>query len=302
MTALATHARRRPAATHAGPFWALVRVEAGRLLRHPAPWAAALLWLATAAVTLANEPRWPAAQYTELMAATAFLGLGVSLAAAHAASRLRTDLAEDAPLPAEDRAAAQLVAGLALVALVAVLVAGGALWLRLTGGITLLLEPGQARSVFFSLPELLQPVVVAALAVAVGAAVVRVVRHLLPASVVLVVLWFLVGPAYWVSNGPVLRWLTPVQVQPLDIWAAPPTADPTTLPAQWLLQAPGPYQDFWARITFSPALAAGHDVYLLGLTLLAAAVAVPGRRRRVLLVAGAALAVAGALLQRGVAL
>ena len=65
-----------------------------------------------------------------------------------------------------------------------------------------------------------------------------------------------------------------------------------------MLSAPGEFQDYWARLVVSPAMAAWHDVYLVALTLLAVAVAVPGRTRRWLLVAGALLAVVAVLMQR----
>ncbi|HET7761295.1 MAG TPA: hypothetical protein VFL46_02975, partial [Phycicoccus sp.] len=122
-------------ATTAGrPFAALARIEAGRMLRHPAPWIGILLWLGAEYAVLSSEPDWSSAQYQSLQASAVFLAAGVSIAVAYAAGRDRAGLAEDAPVPAEDRAAARLVGGLALVALVAVVVAAGAVWLRWSGG------------------------------------------------------------------------------------------------------------------------------------------------------------------------
>lgn len=287
-----------PIGTSSGtPFWSLVRLEAARVLRHPAPWAAAAGWLAVVVLVLRGEPRWPTAPYTEITAATALLGLGISVATTGVGVRGRIRLAEEAPLPEDRRALARLLGGLALVGPVAVLVALGALALRATGGVRMYIEPGTVTEANPSVPELLQPVAVAVVAVALGAVAGHLLRHVLPATVALVVVWFFAGPAYWTSNGPVLRWLTLVQVQPLDVWAAPPTTDPATLPDEWVLQAPGIYQDFWARITFSPGLAVGHDVYLVGLALVLAAVAVRGRTRGILLLAGALTAAAGVLVQ-----
>lgn len=102
-------------------------------------------------------------------------------------------------------------------------------------------------------------------------------------------------------NAPVVRWLTPVQVQPVTVEIGPWDADPGTFPSDWLLTPPGEYQDHWTRVVVSPGLAAWHDLYLVGLVLLAVAVAVPGRTRRVLLAAGAAVSVAGVALQWAVA-
>ena len=136
-----------------------------------------------------------------------------------------------------------------------------------------------------------------AFAVAAGAAATRLLRHPLAGSIAVSVLWFLAGPAYWTINGPVLRWFAPLMVQPYNIEAAPADADPLTLPATWLLEGPGPFQPYWARLVVVPELAAWHDVYLVALTLLTAAVALPGRYRRPLLVSGAVLGVVAVLLQ-----
>ena len=292
-----TMARPRVATTPRRPFAALARLEAGRMLRHPAPWVGILLWVVASWSVLASEPTWSSAYYQGLQASAPFLAAGVSVAAAYAAGRDRARLAEDAPMAADDRGAARLVGGLALVALMAVVVAAGAVWLRWHGGVPLGNEPGRTLNAQFSLPELLQPVALCAFAVTAGAAAARVLRHPLAGSIVLFVLWFLAGPAYWTVNGPVLRWFAPVMVQPYNVEVAPATADPLTLPASWLLEGPGPFQPYWARLVVVPELAAWHDLYLVSLTLLAAAVALPGRYRRPLLVAGAVLAVASVLLQ-----
>ena len=292
-----TMARPRVATTAHRPFAELARIEAGRMLRHPAPWVGILLWLGAEYAVLSSEPEWSSAQYQSLQASAVFLAAGVSIAVAYAAGRDRAGLAEDAPVPAEDRAAARLVGGLALVALVAVVVAAGALWLRWSGGIALGGEPGRTAHAQFSLPELVQPVALSVFAVALGAAATRVLRHPLAASIALFVLWFVAGPAYWTVNGPVLRWFAPLMVQPYNVEVAPASADPLALPASWLLEGPGPYQPFWARLVIVPELAAWHDLYLVALALLAAAVALPGRYRRPLLVGGVLLAVVAVLLQ-----
>ena len=67
-----------------------------------------------------------------------------------------------------------------------------------------------------------------------------------------------------------------------------------------LLEGPGQFQDHWARLAVVPELAAWHDLYLVALTLLAAAVALPGRYRRRLAVVGASVAVVAVLLQASV--
>jgi hypothetical protein len=295
---IATTARPRVAERPRTAVWQLALIEGRRMLRHPAPWAGLLLtfWWSYAVF---DEP-WATARYEGLVASVAPLLLGVSLASVSAFGRELVPVSEDAPMDRPRRAAARLLGGLALVGLVAACVAGAWVWLRVRGGLALGDEPGRTLHAHYSLPELLQPVVLACLAVAAGAAIVHLVRQRLVASIVLFVGWFLFGATYWMFNGDVVRWLTPVQVQPLFVDVGPATTDPTTFPSSWLLSVPGEFQENWARLVVSPSMAAWHDVYLVGLTAMLLAVAVPGRARRPLLAAGVALAVLGVLVQRSV--
>jgi hypothetical protein len=298
MTIVKTAEPRRDAAP-AQAVGQLARIEAGRMLRHPAPW----LGLAVSAWWLRDvyEVDWASAHYDGQLTAVTPLLLGVSLASVHAFGRERVAVADDAPLEQHRRSLGRLLGGLALVGLVALVVAAGATWLWATGGVRLGDQPGRTDHAMYTAPELLQPVLLAALAVALGAAVVHLVRQRLLASILLVVWWFLVGGTYWMFQGDVSQWLTPLQVQPVLVEVAPAATDPSTFPSEWLLSAPGEYQDFWGRLVVSPSMAAGHDLYLVGLTLLAVAVAVPGRVRRLLLGAGAVVAVGAVLLQAAVA-
>lgn len=278
----------------------LARIEALRMVRHPAPWLGAAL-----AVLMGWsmwEESWSGQRYTGLVASLTPLLLGISLASVSAFGRELVPVADAAPLGRSRRSAARLLGGLPLVLLAAVLVTGVATWLRVTGGVPLGEEPGRTVHAHHTFPELLQLVLLAGLAVAAGAAAVHVLRQRLAASIVLSLGWFLVGATYWIFNGPVLRWIAPVQVQPAYVDVGPPETDPTTFPAGWLLVAPGEFQDHWARVVVSPAMALWHDLYLVGLVALAVAVAVPGRARRPLVIGGAVLAVAGVVLQRTVAL
>ena len=128
------------------------------------------------------------------------------------------------------RSYARLLAGIVPVALIAVVVVAGEIWLRQRGGLDLGDEPGRTLHAHYTLPELIQPVLLAALAVAAGAAVVHVVRQRLVASIVLVVGWFLFGATYWLFGGPVVRWLAPIQPQPMLVEIGPWDADPSTFP------------------------------------------------------------------------
>jgi hypothetical protein len=276
----------------------LAWIEGVRALRHPAPWIGLLLSVGWA--ISAFDQTWAAARYEGLLASVSPLLLGVSLASVSAFGREHVPVADDAPMSPAGRSAARLLGGAALVGLVALAVAAVSVWLGLRGGLELGDEPGRTAHAYYSLPELLQPVLLACFAVALGAAVVHVVRQRLAASIALFLFWFLVGGTYWMFNGSVARWLAVVQAQPVPIVAGPSKTDPTTFPSSWLLSAPGEFQDHWARLVASPAMAGWHDLYLVALTMLAAAVAVPGRTRGWLAVAGALVAVGAVLMQRAV--
>ena len=269
------------------------------MLWHPAPW----LGLAFSAVWLqgVSDQKWASAHYEGLLTCLTPLLLGLSLAVVSAFARERVPISDDAPMDSYRRSLARLLGAVPLVGLVAVLVVGAGVWLRLRGGIGMGDEPGHTDHAYYSVAELLQPVLLACFAVALGAAVVHLVRSRTVAWIVLPLTWFLFGATYWMFQFPVIQTLTPFQVQPSVFEVAPGDADPTSLPASWLLSAPGEYQDYWGRVVVSPALAGWHDVYLVALTLLLLAVAVPGRWRRPLLLAGAGLAFVGVAMQLVVA-
>jgi hypothetical protein len=293
-----TAARPRVASTPRTAVRELAWIETRRMLRHPAPWIglAGTGWFAAGVF----DQTWAGAHYQGLVASLAPLLAGVTVAGISAFTREHTAVSDEAPLGAAQRSVARLLGGLSLAAMVAGVVSGAAIWLWLRGGLVLGDEPGRTQHAFYTFPELLQPVLLAGLAVSFAAALAHVVRHRLAASIVAFVVWFLVCGTYWLFNGPELRWLTPVQVQPISVAVAPVETDPGTFPATWLLSVPGEYQDHWARLVVSPALAGWHDVYLVALTVLLGAVAVPGRFRRHVVVAAAALAVVAVLLQRAV--
>lgn len=277
----------------------LARIEARRMMRHPAPWVGMVLMVLFAWSTW--DEAWSGQRYTSLVVSTTPLLLGISIASITAFGRELVPVADDAPLDHERRSLARLTGGLTLLGPVVLVIAAGAAWLWSIGGVPLGDEPGRTLHAHHTLPELLQPLLLAGVAVAAGAATVHVLRRRLAAAITLTVGWFLVGATYWLFEGALLRLVAPVQVQPSYVDVGPADADPGTFPASWLLSAPGQYQDHWARVVVSPALGWAHDLYLLGLVALLAAVAVPGATRRLLLVVGAALAVAGVLLQWQVA-
>ena len=297
MTALVTSPVGRTSPRRPPVVLALAALEARRLLTHPVL-AAGLVLTALFARDVLGTAQWPGATYTSLPVVIGPLLCAVSVAAALAMARDRAMLAEEAPVQAGERALARLLAGVPVVAAVAVLVGVGAVVLRATGGLDLGEEPGRTLHAHYTLPELLQPVVLTAFAVAFGAAVVQLVRNRLAAVVAVFVVWFAVSPSYWLFNGPALAPFSVIQTQPVTVVAGPASADPATFPESWLLSAPGEFQDYWGRVVVSPSMAAWHDVYLAGLTLLAAAAVLRGRNRRVAGVLGLVLVVAGVVAQK----
>ena len=276
---------------------AIARPEAVRLLRRPVLWVGVALSSLAAYAMFHSPDDWSGARY---MSAPIMLGpllVAVSMVVAGSFQRERDGLAADAPVDEAARTAGRLLGAVALVGLVAVLAAAGALVARLTGGFDLGDEPGRTLHAHFTLPEILQPVAAAVLAVAVGAAAGRRFRHAATAYLVLFVGWF---PFVMVSWAFQARQVTPfsiLQIQPVTIPVGPVTADPGSFPAHWLLSAPGEYQDFWGRAFVSAHLAAWHDVWLLGLACLFLALALPTGHRRLVGSLGLVLAFVGVVAQ-----
>jgi hypothetical protein len=274
----------------------LARLEARRLLG--IPWLL-LVPLTTALLLRANgDAEWTGAVYGSAQMVVGPTALAASLVTAMACLRDREPLAEDAPVSVRHRTLARLIAGVPLVVAVALFVGVLAVWLRRTGGLDLGDEPGRTLHAQFTVPELVQPVVVTAVAVALGAAVARLVRNRLGTATVLFVIWFVSSLMYWALNGPTVRFFALIQTQPVVVPVGPASADPLTFPESWLLSVPGQYQDFWGSIVVSPALAAWHDVYLVGLTALLAGVAVRGRIGRVLVLVGLVVAIVAVVMQK----
>jgi hypothetical protein len=98
-----------------------------------------------------------------------------------------------------------------------------------------------------------------------------------------------------------MRYVTPIQTQPIEVPIGPASLDPLTLPAGWLLSSPGQYEPDWARVIVHVPMAAWHDVYLIGLALLGAGFAIRRRRGRWLVAAGALAVLVGIVAQALVA-
>jgi hypothetical protein len=220
----------------------------------------------------------------------------MSVVAAVSFNRERLDVAAEAPVTEVQRCLARWLAALPLLVVAAGYAALLAWRQRDLGGLWLGVEPGRTTQALFTAGELAQPVVLALLAVATGAALGRRLP-LVPVLPLLFVLWFLVA-FYWLFGAAAVVPFSILQVQPVRVFAGTPSADPLRFPSQWLLEAPGDYSEQWSRVVVSAGLSWWHAVWLMGLAALWGAVTVPhGRARRGLVAAGSALATIGVVAQ-----
>lgn len=277
---------------------ALAATELRRTLRNPVValglglsiW---LLWTMSP-----DSEAWAGVTYTGMAIASAPLLLAISLVTAVSFHRERTAVAPDAPVRGTVRAMARLVAATPLIGIAAAFTALIGWRQRDLGGLVLGTEPGRTAEALHSTAELAQHVVLAILAVALGAALGRRVAHLAAIIPLLFIVWYLVAGIYWLFVHPAVLPFSVVQVQPVMVHIGPGSADPLSFPETWLLEPPGEYQEGWGRLVVSPALAWWHAVWLLGLSSLHLALAVPGRTaRRWLVVGGLSVAVLGVVAQ-----
>lgn len=276
---------------------AIARIEARRLLRSPLVWLGALLTVGLAWMTMQFPEHWSGARYTTAPALAGPLVATLSFAVAGSFHRERSDLGADTPVGESVRAAGRLIGALSLVLLVALLTAAGGILARAYGGFDLGDEPGRTLHAHFTWSELLQPVALAVLAVTVGAAAGRRFRHRAAATLTLFVGWFPFVMVSWAFQSASVTPFSIVQIQPVSIPIGPIETDPLSFPAEWLLLAPGEFQDHWARAFVSAGLGAWHDLWLLGLAAVFVALALPGRARPVLIVTGALVAALGVAMQ-----
>ncbi len=297
----ATLERTPIAATPARPLRpvvvALARVEARRLLRSPAFWGGVALSVVFGYLSIRFPEDWSGARYTVSPALVGPAVVGISFAVAGSFHRERSGLHEDVPVTETVRTLGRLVGALALVAVVTLLSLVGAALARWSGGFDLGDEPGRTLHAHFSWAEILQPFCLSVLAVAVGAAAGRRLAQRATSTLVLFVGWFPFVVVSWAFQSAVVTPYSIIQIQPVSLEIGPSSADPLDFPAHWLLGAPGEFQDHWARLLVSVRLAAGHDLWLLGLAALFVAIALPRGHRAVPAVIGVVLAVAGVTLQ-----
>lgn len=283
--------------------WQLARIEARRSARRASIWIGfALTVLIISGETTAD---WPGGSYTEKLPQSFMpIVLGTFIAAFRVGRRdSPQDVSESAPLGPDTRAFARLGSLALPVLLTALVTVGFAIASRIEGGFWLGDHPRRTDTFLHPISELLQPALVVAfvgaLGISIGRARTRVSTTLvITAGAVL----FSLFPGYWLWNTPPLHVITPVQTQPMHIELDAAT-NVNELPADWYVErtedgaqtrqiggAPT------RQLVHQPTIL-GHDLYLAGLTALAAGLAIRRRLGRRVAVTGAALAVAGIAVQ-----
>lgn len=278
-------------------LWALTRTETRRMLRNPVLWLGFGLatWMLWSVVPQPGE--WAGASYEHIPLASVPLMFAISVVVAVSFARERVEIAPTAPVREAQRTLSRLAATLPLLAVAGGLAALTAWRERDLGGLWLGMEPGRTTDALHSAGELIQHVALAVLAVALGAALGRRVSRLVAVIPALVVFWFVVL-TYWLFGAPSVTPFSILQVQPVNLPIGHAPADPTSFPAEWLLTGPDGFSDRWQRQFVSESLAWAHNLWLLGLSALALAFAVPGSTaRHRLVLAGATLATLGIVIQ-----
>ncbi len=208
----------------------------------------------------------------------------------------RPALAEESPLDASERAIARLI-GLAVPVVMAVVgVIVLAIVANVDGGFWVGDPPRRTDSVTHTLLELFQPPLLVAIFGAAGVAIGRSVRHTTPALIIGAVVWFALFLVWWAWNGPGLHVFAPVQLQPMSIPLEGVT-DPNSLPAGWIVDAPGEHNDLFRRQLVHGPTILGHHVYLLGVLGLWSGAAIRNSIGRRLMLGGLVVALAGAAFQ-----
>lgn len=282
----------------------LARAEARRNLRSPWLWCgiAASAWVGRLMLTADYQ----AGTYQGAMAAFSGVAAAVFVLGAIAGSRDRgttsatgLPLSEESVVTTDERTIARLLGLLPVVAVGTLYVIAVFVASRIEGGFWVGDVPGRSDTAQHGLFEALQPVVLFLTAGAAGVAIGRT-RTPRPLAYILgVLVLVMAGFLYWAWQGDGVVYVSLVQTQPfeVDITEVGQSIDFDSVPDDWLLSAPDPYDKRWAHLVFDQRVAAAHDLYLLGLAALAAGLAVRGRNGRLLAAAGGLAAVAGVVAQ-----
>ena len=245
--------------------WTLARLEARRHLRNP------VLWLGVAVSVYSawrsSSIEWTAGPYSAfpvdvVPAAWALFVLGTISGGRDHLPGLRPAPTIAVATGDDQIAGGRLLGLLAPLAVVAAVVVGMVVVMRLSGGYTIGERSWQTDDAQHTIPEIAQPILLAALCGAAGVAVGRALRHTIVAVAAGTLVLFVFGLIAWAWQWTPAVYVAPVQQQPFSIDLA--VADPSLAPSDWWLSAPGQYQAGWKRFVVDPVMAMGHDLVLIG--------------------------------------
>ena len=274
----------------------LARIEAVRSLRRVSIWIGFVLTILI--VSGPTTADWPGGSYTEKLPQSFMpIVFGAFIAAFRTGRRdSHHDVSESAPLGPHHRALARLGSLALPVFLTALIVLGFAVATRIEGGFWLGDHPRRTDTALHPLGELVQPILIVAFVGAAGIAIGRLrEKAALSIAIVAGAVGFTMFPGYWLWNIPPVHSIALVQTQPMFIELDAAT-DLDQLPATWFVEVPDDGTAPTRQLVHQPTIL-GHTLYLIGLTALAVGLAVRRVRGRQLLSVGAALAVAGVVIQ-----
>lgn len=278
-----------------GSVWQLAIIEGRRSLRRASIWIGLVLTIVLAATSTTAD--WPSGSYIEKIPQSFMpIVLGTFIAAFRTGRRdSEHNAAESAPLGPDHRALARLGSLALPVLLTTLAVASFAIASRVEGGFWLGDHPRRTDTAHHTVPELLQLPLIVAFVGAAGIALGRTrVRYAMASSIVAGALVFTMFTGYFLFNIPPMHAVTLVQTQPMFIELDAGT-NVEQLPTDWFVEAADEGRPV-RQLVHQPTIL-GHDLYLVGLTALAAGLAIRDTRGRRLAIAGAALATASVILQ-----
>ena len=167
---------------------------------------------------------------------------------------------------------------------------------RLEGGMRIADRPTGGAEAVFSIVEMLQPPVLFVVAATAGVALGRASAHRSIIATAGALVFAAAGLVYWAWQWTPAVWVTLIQTQPIEI-GLEAGFSPENAPSTWMLSAPDQYQSGWGRVMVHQAMAAWHLVFLVGLAVGFAGLAVRGSRGRRAIVVGIAFAIVGIVAQ-----
>lgn len=273
----------------------LALIEARRSLRRVSIWVGLGL---TIVILTGTTSDWPSGSYSDKLPLSFMpIVFGTFIASFRTGRRDgQHDVSEGAPLDIDHRALARFASLAFPVLLTVVLVVGVAIVSRIEGGFWLGDQPRRTDTALHSLAELVQMPLVVAFVGAAGIAIGRIrPRAGFAIAVIAGAVLFTLFPGYWIWNIPPIHTITPVQTQPMFIKLDAAT-DVNETPVGWFVEFSEGDDNPTRQLVHQPTIL-GHTVYLLGLAVLAAGLAIRKTRGRTMAMTGAVVAVVGVAAQ-----